>query len=512
MKITLGKCWQSDHGSLIFQCSTRDGLTRRKGFLELSPTNPEGPVVFTDEKPALTLTAGGIATLIRKHLTAGSLTSIALSEPTSSNQQSSHGAKHEFLRLSCHGKTSSGQDSAIYLVLSTKPDREITVIVDKTSIARFREKARYTVPKKAILEHVEAEDLEVTGFNAWAHHTFSMDQKKSKEPTLGNSPCDNQNSPIPPYQRAARDRVSRRLKTLRKTLAQDLGKIPAAAMLLNARKDAELLRNFIWLVKPEAFALDLDSTQTGEEPRTIKLDSELSAGANLEAAFVKIKKLERSISVGRPRVGALTSDIGHFEAVLEQLRNSVTKLSELDVLNILRELRLERKPAEETAKETAKKTAKNTQPHAVKHLKASVGRCFQVSAGSYIVVGRNAEESDKVVKASKSQDWWLHVAGGGHGSHVIVAGTRFKDGLPAALLRAAGVLALHFSDRSNSREGEVYVARRHQIKKRKGAAAGLWQVDRAESVLIRYESAEVAVLFSKEIRYGVQRPTTAPVK
>ena len=102
MKITLGKCWQSDHGSLVFQCSTHDGRTRRKGFLELSPTNLEGPVVFTEEKPALTLSAGGIATLIRKHLTAGSLTSIALSEPTSSNHQNNHGPKHEFLRLCCH--------------------------------------------------------------------------------------------------------------------------------------------------------------------------------------------------------------------------------------------------------------------------------------------------------------------------------------------------------------------------------------------------------------------------
>lgn len=194
----------------------------------------------------------------------------------------------------------------------------------------------------------------------------------------------------------------------------------------------------------------------------------------------------------------MTADIQQFELALEHLRNPTVKLSELDVLNILRELRLERKPAALAAN------------HPVKHMKASVGRCFQVAAGSYIVVGRNAEESDKVVKASKSQDWWFHVAGGGHGSHVIVAGTGFKDGLPPALMRAAGVLALHFSDRSSSREGEVYVARRHQIKKRKGAAAGLWQVDRAESVLIRYEAAEVAVLFSKELRDGVQRPNTAP--
>lgn len=495
MKITLGKCWQSEHGALVFQCSTHDGQARRKGFLELSPTNPEGLVVFSEAKPPQTLTAGGIATLIRKHLTTGSLTSMALSEPTGKE----HGTKHEFLRLCCHGKTSSGEESKIYLVLSTKPDREINVIVDDRSIARFREKARYTVPKKALPEHLEVQDLEVDGFKAWARHTFFSAPSQPEKKTSHTDSADSQNSPIPPYQRAARDRVSRRLKTLKKTLAQDLSKVPDTSILLDAKKDAELLRNFIWLVKPEAFELNLDSSQTGDAPRTIKLDGDLTAGANLERAFVKIKKLERALAVGGPRVSAMTADIQHFEQALEALRNPDSKYLELDVLNILRELRLERKSPTEAPR------------HPVKHLKASIGRCFQVIAGSYIVVGRNAEESDRVVKASKSQDWWFHVAGGGHGSHVIVAGTGLKDGLPPSLLRSAGILALHFSDRSNSREGEIYVARRHQIKKRKGAAAGLWQVTRAESVVIRYEADELAALFSKEIRDGVQRPLATNV-
>jgi NFACT N-terminal and middle domains len=493
MKITIGKCWQSDHGSLLFQCSTHDGKERRKGFLELSPTSPQGPVVFTEDKPKQNLTAGGIATLIRKHLPTGSLTMLALSEPSTDD----HGTKHEFLRLRLQGKSSSGQNSELLIIISTRPDREINVILDTLSIARFREKAKYTVPKKAIAEHLAAVDLDPSGFDAWVRQCFITTNEISQTPKNESPSADGLPSTLPLYQRAARDRVARRLKTLKKTVVQDQSKIPDRMVLDSAKKDAELLRSFIWMVKPESFELTLEDTQTGDGPRTIKLDPDLSAGANLEAAFIKIKKLERAMALGQPRVTAMAADIQRFERALETLRDPATKYSEHEVLTILRDLRLERKPAQEAAK------------HPVKHLKASHGRCFQVLAGSYIVLGRNAEESDLVVKSSKSQDWWLHVAGGGHGSHVIIAGGGFKDRLPPNMLRAAGILALHFSDRSTSREGEVYVARRHQIKKRKGAAAGLWQIDRAESIVIRYEPDELAVIFSKEIRDGVQRPNAS---
>jgi hypothetical protein len=54
-------------------------------------------------------------------------------------------------------------------------------------------------------------------------------------------------------------------------------------------------------------------------------------------------------------------------------------------------------------------------------------------------------------------------------------------------------------------EGEVYCTRRQYIRKQKGLAAGLWLVDKSETVLIRYSSSELADIFSKEIRAGIQR-------
>jgi predicted ribosome quality control (RQC) complex YloA/Tae2 family protein len=109
------------------------------------------------------------------------------------------------------------------------------------------------------------------------------------------------------------------------------------------------------------------------------------------------------------------------------------------------------------------------------------------------------------VKAAKSSDWWVHIAGGGRGSHVLVTGVSSKSPLNPSLMRWAGILALHFSDRSKAREGDVYCTRRQFIRKTKGLPAGLWLVDKSETVLIRYDQEELADIFSKEIRDGIQR-------
>lgn len=79
MKITMGKCWQSGYGAIVFQCSTHDGTTRQKGYLELNPAKNDSPVAFTLDKPAGDLAPKGVATLIRKYLDTGSLTAMALS-------------------------------------------------------------------------------------------------------------------------------------------------------------------------------------------------------------------------------------------------------------------------------------------------------------------------------------------------------------------------------------------------------------------------------------------------
>ena len=112
------------------------------------------------------------------------------------------------------------------------------------------------------------------------------------------------------------------------------------------------------------------------------------------------------------------------------------------------------------------------------------------------MVGKGAEENDRLVKGAAANDWWFHAVGV-TGSHVIVPGRQFKGlaELPPHVLRAAGILAIHYSKLRESRAGEVYVTRKAHLRKRKGDPAGLWQVSRSGSVQIRYEPEELAGVY-----------------
>src|SRR6185503_2025160 len=98
--------------------------------------------------------------------------------------------------------------------------------------------------------------------------------------------------------------------------------------------------------------------------------------------------------------------------------------------------------------------------------------------------------SDELNKLAKGHDYWFHAVGT-TGSHVIIPARQIQGALPVPLLRAAAILALHFSKRRNDRQGEVYTSRRAQIKKRKGMAPGLWSVEKAETMYLTYDDAEL---------------------
>ncbi len=481
LSFTIGKCWQTTGGSLVFQVSVFDGIKRAKGYLELCSERTNNLVRFSTEKPESLLPSGGVANLIRKHLAAGTISGLAIHDEDGSPP---------FLRLSLQGKDSGGNPSHIRCVVQTTPNPEINVIKEGLSLARLKPGAQYTAPKQAPANMIHINDVSLEGLQAWLSslqesHDSSVNQHEVTE----LSPL----KTLPDYQRQARDRITRRLKTLRKTFQQDERKVPSSSQIKELVEHANLLKSFLWMVRPESFELKLDSAQTGSEPVTIALNPDQTPGANLEAIFTKIRKLERSIKLGVPRLKGLSEQIILFEASLERLRQ--LELPQYKVNEILVDLGLERK---NNALHHQQKSSTRSQA-------AKIGRTFRSSGGDPIIIGRNASESDQLVKSAKSHDWWLHIAGGGHGSHVIVPGNKKWQLLPPSLLREAGILALHFSDRSTSKEGDVYVSRRQNIKKRKGMAPGLWQIDRAETVVIRYEAAELADLFAREEREGLQR-------
>jgi predicted ribosome quality control (RQC) complex YloA/Tae2 family protein len=474
LSLSVGKCWQTPDGVLVFQASTFDGQQRRKGFLELSSRPAEEPVQFKLTKNPSIVPHGGVAMLIRKHLSSGSLVALAINDQIPPGQS---------LRLTMQGKAANADPSQILIVIERHSSCEIVVIKDGMSLARFKQGSQYTMTKKALPVHIEPEDLPQEGFQRWLHTLVYEDHQSS------NAASDEQiTESLAPYQREARDRLNRRLRTLKKTYIEEQKKLPLPDPLQSLKRNADLLQRYLWMVQPESFALELDAALTGDKAVQIPLDPDLSPGENLETLYKNLKKLERAISMGQPRLDAMKAQIQSFEHGLQTLREKPLTINQ--VQDIIKNLGLTR---DNTARKIiihhqSQRKSQTQQP--------TVGRLFRASSGDKILLGRNATESDAIVKSAKSEDWWLHVAGGGHGSHVIIPGQKHRDTLPTALLREAAILALHFSDRSGSREGEVYISRRRNLKKRKGMAPGLWQIQKAETVMIRYSAEELSAIFS----------------
>jgi predicted ribosome quality control (RQC) complex YloA/Tae2 family protein len=119
---------------------------------------------------------------------------------------------------------------------------------------------------------------------------------------------------------------------------------------------------------------------------------------------------------------------------------------------------------------------------------ASKGRGYRSVSidGFEVLVGRGARENDALTfGVAAPRDFWLHVAGGAAGSHVVVRNPDELAELPRDVLRRAAQLAAwHSKARTAGGKVEVHVCRAADVSKRRGAPAG-------EVVLRRWDSVRV---------------------
>ena len=80
---------------------------------------------------------------------------------------------------------------------------------------------------------------------------------------------------------------------------------------------------------------------------------------------------------------------------------------------------------------------------------------------------------------------------------MIPAAKDIRQSLPQQLLREAAMLAIHYSKLRSDYAGEVYVARRAEIKKQKGMPPGLWNVERCKTLFFRYSSDEIKTVLDR---------------
>jgi predicted ribosome quality control (RQC) complex YloA/Tae2 family protein len=109
---------------------------------------------------------------------------------------------------------------------------------------------------------------------------------------------------------------------------------------------------------------------------------------------------------------------------------------------------------------------------------ASKGRPYRtyVVEGFEILVGRGEADNDHLTfDVAEPDDLWLHVAGGTAGSHVIVR-KRGGTAVPRPVVEAAAAAAAWYSKARGSPRVEVHLCRARDVKKPRGAKAGLVEI------------------------------------
>ena len=289
---------------------------------------------------------------------------------------------------------------------------------------------------------------------------------------------------LPEYQKTARDRLSRRAKTLRKSVERLEQELTAKKGLHLVEKRAQLLRDYLHLVMPGESSVTI--TDERGETTVLDMDPSRSPGANLVEAHEAVKKRQKALAKLSEELHRARRALDEANTHLSHLRGEVLAFASVQEMMARHHLSLD-KPVTSTAK--------GEKPEALPY-KTYVYKSEVLRHPVKILVGKGAEGSDLLVKDAKANDLWFHVAGS-TGSHVIIPARDLVGAPPPEdLLRRAGILAVFHSKMRDSFAGEVYFSRKQHIRKRKGMAPGLWQIDKAETTMIRFDQEELQLVLA----------------
>ena len=93
--------------------------------------------------------------------------------------------------------------------------------------------------------------------------------------------------------------------------------------------------------------------------------------------------------------------------------------------------------------------------------------------GFEVLIGRGDTENDVLTfEVAEPEDFWLHVASGTAGSHVVVRNPEKLAALPPSVEERAAALAAWYSKARAARRVEVHLCRVADVEKARGAPAG----------------------------------------
>lgn len=220
------------------------------------------------------------------------------------------------------------------------------------------------------------------------------------------------------------------------------------------KQQADVLMAYQHQVKANATKAEL--TDFEGQPLVIQLNPKLTASANAEQFYQRIKKRQARAEQSLERKQDLEDELKNIQSIQARLEEKNEK--ELKVL--LNEF----------------------VPQSKKQTRLEPGIRYKGPLGYNIIVGRNARENDIVsFKIAKSRDIWLHVQGY-TGSHVIIQANN-KD-VPFEVLLFAAQLAAAYSKAGGSENVPVDYTLRKNVWKVKGAPAGAVHYTQQKTVYV----------------------------
>jgi predicted ribosome quality control (RQC) complex YloA/Tae2 family protein len=207
-----------------------------------------------------------------------------------------------------------------------------------------------------------------------------------------------------------------------------------------------LLSNLQNFGKGDEWAL-VEDFETGETLE-IRIDPRLSPQENATAYYNRYRKAARRRSRARDELEEQRLSVERTRAIQEQVEQAST-LDELDTL-----------------------------PEAPRRListeaqKQGSGGTLFFSGQWQLLVGRNAKESDSILRTwAKGNDYWVH-ARDYPGGHVFLRGPAKGQSVPLDVLLDAGNLAIHYSKGKRNGGGDCYYTQVKYLRRPKEARVG----------------------------------------
>lgn len=302
-----------------------------------------------------------------------------------------------------------------------------------------------------------------------------------------------------------RKAVKVRLQFLERRLLRQRGDLPLESELARLGRRAEGIRAhlYLWPKESNTWYVPQDLVEELGLPTFLQLKSGQKPGDLLEEEFRQLDKLKRRRSelMRRMDESKLAIDAFHdkvtdagraIAAEIEQiapqgqygLRDLGVYFSRIEPAGaaaLCRDLDVTwtQGPGRSTSNQQAGQGSAPKHPY----------RAYRASTGEFIHVARSAAEGDLMIKLMPSHHTWLHVMSG-EGSHVWLEKPGKSEPSTAAL-REAAILAVHNSRLSRGRQGEVRVATRADIEKKKDLPPGKVLVRRCKTILVKYEAPEL---------------------